>query len=279
MNYYQERIETDPVIPAKIYIGNEHGNAHYPLHWHEHLEFDLVLCGAIAGRVNGRAINVRAGEFLFVNSGDLHETNAEDMHQTRAVTLLLSSDLLKEYCPDADAYDFDFTDRPHAREAVRALILQCAKLYEKREAFYTLALSIALRQICYTLLRDCRRPKQVSPFHTNEQKRMLHIKKALAFMERHYTDTLTLSGVAAQIGMATTYFARFFRKTTDDTFYGYLTKIRLYHAHAELVNGDASVTEIALSNGFPNVKAFIEAFKKSYQSTPAKYRKTYKDKI
>ena len=42
MKFYQEKIEMDTIIPAKIYIGNTKGeNCHYPLHWHNNIEFDL----------------------------------------------------------------------------------------------------------------------------------------------------------------------------------------------------------------------------------------------
>ncbi|MNI94463.1 Bifunctional transcriptional activator/DNA repair enzyme AdaA [compost metagenome] len=75
--------------------------------------------------------------------------------------------------------------------------------------------------------------------------------------------------------MAPTYFSRFFKKTTGETYHSYLTSIRLYHAHKDLLNRDASITDIALANGFANVKAFIEAFKKGYHATPAQYRKDH----
>lgn len=53
MRFYKEKIETDLLIPAKIYIGNSKGeNCHYPLHWHNNLEFVLVLCGEIKGKIN-----------------------------------------------------------------------------------------------------------------------------------------------------------------------------------------------------------------------------------
>lgn len=52
-------------------------------------------------------------------------------------------------------------------------------------------------------------------------------------------------------------------------------KYKLQHIQAnnELINSDASITEIAFNNGFPNVKAFLEFFKKTYKSTPSKYRR------
>lgn len=94
-------------------------------------------------------------------------------------------------------------------------------------------------------------------------------------MEKNYVDDIYLKNIADEIGMSPTYFSRFFKKTTGETFYCYLNKIRIYYAHKELMNSDASITEIALNNGFSNVKAFIEVFKKLYKVTPAKYKNQF----
>lgn len=276
MKYYQEKVETDSIIPAKIYIGKAQGaNCHYPLHWHNNLEFDLVLKGRIKGKINGKQVDVPEGEFFFVNSGDLHETDADDKNHMWAITLLLSYDLLKEYCPNVDNYYFDFSGNKEAQEGVKDLIMECADLYTQREEFFQLEISILLRKICRVLLKECRRQRQDRSYTRYEQESIVNVKKAIAYMERNYMEEISLKNVAAEIGMAPTYFSRFIKKTTDKTFYSYLTEIRLYHAYIELINSDASITEIAMNNGFLNVKAFIEAFKKAYKLTPAKYRSQY----
>ena len=274
MKYYKEKIETDSLIPAKIYIGKTKGeNCHYPLHWHNNIEFDFVLSGKIKGRINKDYVEVNVGSFFFVNSGELHETEASDKNMINAITILLSYDLLKEYCPKIDLYYFDFVGNEEAEERIKKLIIKCAEIYAKKEEFYELELSIILREICYILLKDCKRIKEESNLARYEDKSSINIKKAISYMEENYDLDLSLKDIAFEIGMVPTYFSRFFKKSTGETFYCYLNKIRLYHAYKELMNTDESITEIALNNGFKNVKSFIEAFKKVYKCTPAKYKK------
>jgi AraC-like DNA-binding protein len=79
--------------------------------------------------------------------------------------------------------------------------------------------------------------------------------------------------IAEEVGMTRSYFSRFFKKATGENFYTYLTNMRLYHAHKELISKEESITDVALNNGFANVKSFIEAFKKNYNMTPARYKK------
>lgn len=277
MNYYQEEIKTDSIIPAKIYVGDSQGgNSHYPMHWHNNLELNLVLEGSIKGKINGKKIFTSKGEIFFVNSGDLHETDAVDKNIIKAITILLSYDLLKEYFKEVDSYYFDLVENKNAQLKLKNIILECATLYQAKNEFYELELSIALRKICSILLKECSRKRQDIKYNRYEQKCIANLKKAITYMENHYTDELTLQSVAAEVGMAPTYFSRFIRKTTDETFYSYLTKIRLYHAYTELINSESSITEIAMNNGFVNVKSFIEYFKKVYKVPPARYRNKYK---
>lgn len=279
MKYYKEKIETDTLVPAKIYVGKTKGeNCHYPLHWHNNIEFDFVLSGKIKGRINKDYVEVNAGSFFFVNSGELHETEASDKNMINAITILLSYDLLKEYCPEIDLYYFDFEGNEEAEERVKKLIIKCADIYTKKKEFYELELSIILREICYILLKDCKRIKEESSLARYEDKSSINIKKAISYMEENYDLELSLKDIASEIGMVPTYFSRFFKKSTGENFYCYLNKIRLYHAYKELMNTDASITEIALNNGFKNVKSFIEAFKKVYKITPAKYKNEFKVK-
>ena len=277
MKFYQEKIEMDTIIPAKIYIGNTKGeNCHYPLHWHNNIEFDLVLSGKIRGRINGKDINVNEGDFFFVNSGDLHETEANDKNTISAITVLLSYDLLKKYCPDIDLYYFNFDEKKEAKKKIINLIIECADLYKNKKEFYELEISIILREICIILLKECRQKRNDINFSMYEEKSIVNIKRAITYMEENYDSELSLKNIADEIGMAPTYFSRFFKKTTGATFSCYLNKIRLYNAYKELINTDSSITEIALNNGFANVKSFIESFKKVYKCTPAKYKNKFK---
>ncbi len=274
MNYYQEKIETNSLIPAKIYFGyGSDETSHYPLHWHSNLEFDLVISGMIKGIINGVHVDVYPGEFFFVNSGELHETSSDDISRLNTVTILLSNDLLREYCEDIDSYYFDFTGKEKAKQKVKRLIIECAYLYEQKEDFYELEISIVLRKICSILLNECKKEKQEKGYDRYGQKNMKNIKKAIGFMENNFSRSFSLEDIASEIGMSPNYFSRFFKKNTGETFYSYLNKIRLYYAHRELLNSDRTITEIAYNNGFANVKSFIEVFKSVYNTTPSRYKR------
>lgn len=273
LKYYHEQVKLDSSIPARIYIQNgQHSNNTYPLHWHSELEFNLVLKGQINGKIGGKNVTVLADDIFFVNSNELHETDAAT-GDIIAVTVLLSKSLLEEYFSDIDDYYFDFSDNKIVKNEIKELILKCAAIFEEKKEFYELELSIVLRQLCLVLIRKCRKKRETQNLNKFQLKNMTNIKRAIAFMEKNYETPFTLDDIAKEIGMSPTYFSRFFKKTTGENFYSYLGRIRLFYAENDLVHSDSSITEIALNNGFANVKSFIETFKKEYGVTPLKYRK------
>lgn len=274
MEYYHEKIEMEDGIPARIYYGGTGiDQLKYPLHWHHSLEFDLVLEGCICGKVSGESVQAKAGEVFFVNSGELHETDASASEVMRSITVLLSDELLREYCPDLERWQFLLVQGSEPQRQIAQLIRRCAEIYSQKEPFYELELSIELRRICMILLRECRVEKKAAESESAVRKSTRRIKKAISYMEENYESTLSIREMAEVMGMNPSYFSRFFRQSTGQTFHSYLTWIRLRHALRLLEQGELNVTELALSCGFPNVKSFIAAFRNAYGTTPAKYRR------
>ena len=78
MRYYYENTGGASSFSSKIYVRSTGiGTCHYPLHWHEDIELDYILSGAVNAVVGGKRVRVEQGDFLFINSGELHETDAD----------------------------------------------------------------------------------------------------------------------------------------------------------------------------------------------------------
>ena len=276
MEYYHEKVETEEKVPARISVGGTgRDKLRYPLHWHHNLEFDLVLEGVIKGKVAGQPLEAYEGEIFFVNSGDLHETDASECEKLRSVSILLSDEMLREYCPELDDWYFILENGSRQQKEIAELMLQCADIQDKKREFYEMELAIVLRKIGMIMLRECRHKKPDSDSAMRSRKSTRRVKKAISYMEENYENTLSIQDMAEVMGMTAAYFSRFFHQSTGQTFHSYLTWIRLSHARTQLLESDATVTELAMDNGFPNVKSFIRAFSAEYGETPAKYRRAW----
>ena len=56
----------------------------------------------------------------------------------------------------------------------------------------------------------------------------------------------------------------YFKNQVGINFYDYLTRIRVREATLELCSTDNTVLDVAHSHGFPDVKAFNTAFRKTF---------------
>jgi AraC-like DNA-binding protein len=96
------------------------------------------------------------------------------------------------------------------------------------------------------------------------------IRKVLRYVIDHYTDPLTVQGMADLIGLSPWYFGNFFKKETGVSFRQYLTSIRLNHAEDMLRSGEYNVSEVAAACGFSNIFYFCKVFKESRGITPSR---------
>jgi AraC-like DNA-binding protein len=102
-----------------------------------------------------------------------------------------------------------------------------------------------------------------------EEKKMF---AAADYMKQHYQENLTTKQMAEQCGYTREYFCRLFKRYVHQTFKKYLTGLRLSATVQEMQKSDSSARQIAICHGFPDEKSFINAFKKEYGTTPAKWR-------
>lgn len=95
------------------------------------------------------------------------------------------------------------------------------------------------------------------------------IKKVLRYVIDHYTEPLTVQGMAEFTGLSPWYFGNFFKQETGMTFKQYLMSIRLNHAEDMLRSGEYNVSEVAAACGYSNIFYFCKVFKESRGVTPS----------
>lgn len=99
------------------------------------------------------------------------------------------------------------------------------------------------------------------------------IRECAAYMELHASEGITVQQVADFAGVHRSYFTQVFTGETGMAPMKYLQKIRMEKARRLLIDTDASVTEIGLSLGYPNLYTFTRAFKMYFKQSPLALRK------
>ncbi|MDQ6419547.1 response regulator [Paenibacillus sp. LHD-117] len=99
------------------------------------------------------------------------------------------------------------------------------------------------------------------------------LQRILQFMEDHFTEDLSLTGVSKQFFVNPSYLSQLFRKELNKTFMQFLMDKRLAYACMLLNQSDLTIYEVSEKSGYPNYFYFAKIFKKTTGKTPTQYRK------
>jgi AraC-like DNA-binding protein len=98
------------------------------------------------------------------------------------------------------------------------------------------------------------------------------VEEAIAYIDGHYMNPLTLGELAELYAMTTNRFSYFFHKHTGFRPIDYLVNYRMERACDLLKAGNFPIRDIAVSVGYDNPLYFSRLFKKKFGVSPSAYR-------
>ena len=143
--------------------------------------------------------------------------------------------------------------------------------YLDREIGYELCVrALFYEKLCHlvTLYRE----DEAQEREIRHSRRLDALSKITTYMREHYQEDLKLSEVASTFGYSAEYLSRMFRKYAMVNFKTYLQDIRMAYAYRDLLNTDATISQIALEHGFCTSRSFSKEFQKRYGILPSKMR-------
>jgi AraC family transcriptional regulator len=99
------------------------------------------------------------------------------------------------------------------------------------------------------------------------------VNRAIAYMEEHLTEPITLDEIAGSVYLSVFHFHRAFSLLTGMSPAEYLRKRRLSQAGAELASGKEKVIDVALKYGYETPESFAKAFTRFHGITPMQAKK------
>jgi AraC-like DNA-binding protein len=97
------------------------------------------------------------------------------------------------------------------------------------------------------------------------------LKEAVSFIHRHTAEDIGINDVAAAVHLTPRAVQYLFRRQLDTTPTEYMRRVRLSHAHQELIaatSATATVTEIAQRWGFGHTGRFAVLYRQTYGQSP-----------
>jgi AraC-like DNA-binding protein len=103
------------------------------------------------------------------------------------------------------------------------------------------------------------------------------VHQAIAYIEDHYAENISISDVASSLGISASYLSRLFKAEVGKRPQEYLTEYRLNISKTLLKDHRKTLQQIIEQIGYNDVHTYIRSFKKFEGTTPGEYRKRSMD--
>ncbi|MBO2516875.1 MAG: hypothetical protein CW338_06290 [Clostridiales bacterium] len=247
-------------------------------HWHEEIEYLIVISGVMHCSVNGEKTDLHAGEGIMVNSKRIHANaspkgeSCEFFYVVMHPSCLAASPyieqkylapfLAKENC------DFILLKKDDWTNEIMEDLLRMMKT-EAKNGFELEIIECAYRsfRIIVQHMPPVTNASPVSSVYDASFKAML------SYIRDHYAEKISLDDIANAGSCGKTLCARLFRRFTSETPGQYLIRCRITRGAELLKTTDKSVTDIAYETGFTSPSHFTQVFRQIMGTTPNRYRK------
>jgi AraC-like DNA-binding protein len=248
----------------------------YRYNWHTtEYEIDIVLKGKAEYSSGGKLYTLGEDDLILVNPSVGHASLAKD-ENTLALVLRFSLSAFRSYLKPRTMYRFSCCSDQNSRSdtgfrRIRFYAAQFIKaLFE--DNMYSLltakgALELLLSSLCGFF------PPEIIPAPGKEDESHREaLQNIIKYIDVNYASKISLEELAKFSQYNRTYISTIFKDGIGMNFYDYLKGVRFQHANYELVSTRKNLTDIALDNGFPELKLYNSYFREIFHCTPAAYR-------
>jgi AraC-like DNA-binding protein len=109
--------------------------------------------------------------------------------------------------------------------------------------------------------------------------RLSHIRRAMAWIRRHYAEHLSIDTMARVAGMSVSVFHRRFKAVTGISPLQYQKHIRLHEARRRLVTEQAEAASIGYAVGYESASQFSREYKRHFGAPPRRDAETLQTTI
>lgn len=270
----------NPDFPAYIKKGqlSSYPDFRAVSHWHDDLEFILILEGQMSYDVNGQKISLQTGEGIFVNSRCFHYGYSDAHAECLFLCILLSPQLLSintyfiQNClnPLIQNAHFPYQKLSPAIQWQNAILHDLEALYKENidnvQPFAILEKSAHI----FRLLSE---NMNFFPDYDKNAEDILALTAMIGYVQKNYPNKILLKDISSAGNCCKTKCTSLFQKYLSTSPMLYLNRYRLEKSIFLLRNTAMSVTEVAYTCGFSNTSYFCEFFHKYYHITPRQCRR------
>ena len=273
----------DPSLPLQVYIRDP--QPEFPLHSHGFDELVIILKGTAMHVINEQEFPVRAGDVFVITQN--HEHQYLELHGLALANILFDAEALKMDQWDIRALpgfhalfslepafrtQHNFKSRLQLTEQqlnrMNELVHDLTRETEQRNPGYRVMARGLFMQLAVTLSRA------YSSTPSEESLDLLRVGDAIAHIETHFTEKITLDELAEKSHLSKRHFSRIFQECIGRPPIDHLMHVRCQKAAGLLKGTNRTITDIAFDCGFSDSNYFTRCFRKTMSQTPKQYRES-----
>lgn len=250
------------------------------MHWHEDLQFILLLSGSIEIKTLETEIVLQAGEAIFINKNLIHLVMPKgNCHYN---SFIFPDYFLKFYFKSpAETLVETITGNPHLSvyhfipgtswcDEVISSLQKLAISEKNKTEFYVYEVLVQLSTLWLHFQKNIFLPpeKPLDPTSARMQAFLNHI-------EKHYAEDLSLEALAKSGNVSKSECLRCFKASMQTTPYKYILEYRLSKAAVLLKSTDKPIGDVSSSVGFRQISHFGKCFREKTGYSPREYRQLY----
>ena len=236
-------------------------------HIHSHLELIYMIDGTSKVFSDNQMYELNSGDLFLSFPNQIHFYHST--HSLNAYLVIFASDYIKEF------KDLLQTKTPivpiiHANRLLQNIGSRLAKMEESLKSSESFQNLVAKGELLSLLA-------EILPCFSLQERGgdSDSVKRILTYCIKHYQEPLSLEKLSRELYLNKYYISHVFTERFGINYKDFINQLRVEYA-CELLESNASMTDIAFTSGFTSIRTFNRAFSKHAGISPREYLKTQK---
>lgn len=267
-------------LPYKIFLNNVNK---CKAHLHNDIELLFMLKGSIQVIKGGKEYILEKDDLLLINGNEIHliygiNDNIILIFQIDPIFALKNDpDIFHKYFILNTTFKSSETVEPTKR--LKSVIANIFWENKTKNQGYLFCIESLLNEFFFILERDIPY-KQNTPLpmyfkQKGESLLPLRLNRIINFIETNYQQKILVNEIAKNEKINTSYLSRYFKEQMGYNLKHFVNLVRLNKTIFLLTSSEDTISNIAFTAGFRDLRSFNTLFKNTYGTTPSIWRKNY----
>jgi AraC-like DNA-binding protein/mannose-6-phosphate isomerase-like protein (cupin superfamily) len=277
----------DPSFPLDIRCF-EFSHQAVRMNRHDFFELAFVCSGEPTFQIQDRLYPLKRGDLIVIGNSVYHRLVARtDGSKDRVLILLFKPELIQgsshveetgyllPFFAQSPAFPYVIPADTRIPERIVELIREINGEMPPVTDIARLTMKTCLKMILVLLAKHFAPYVNDTRIFHQRQKALDRLRPLFNWIERRYFAPVAIEDAARICAMSPSYFIRFFKGTTGQSFHSYLNHFRVAKAEILLATTEKPISEISQDVGFCDQSYFGAVFRKLTNLTPATYRQQF----